>query len=192
MKGLIRVTAVFLLLIIALLAGWVGSGWGDPQPLGALTQVIEPGTMVIPEGGDRVMSWLETGELGGRFSVRLTAVFQSGERDIGYGLLLGSPQTATAIKLSPLGYLTIQQSPISNSQSPISILPWQTWPHVRPDRNEIWVDVDKTVLTVRVNRELLWVGELVEPVVRVGVVGEGFGEETAVVAFPILELFQQK
>ena len=121
--------------------------------------------------------------------MRLTAVYQSGERDIGYGLLLGTLHTTTAIKLSPLGYLTIAQSPISNLQSPISLLPWQTWPHVRPNQNEIWLDVDGSQWTVRVNRELLWVGEVAGRVERVGVVGEGFGEETAVIAFPTLELF---
>ena len=188
MSGFMRLTAVLLLLTILLLVGFTASGWGDPHPLGELVQTVQPGVMVIPATGEQ-LTWLETELLRKRFSVRLTAVYQSGERDIGYGLLLGTLHTTTAIKLSPLGYLTIAQSPISNLQSPISLLPWQTWPHVRPNQNEIWLDVDGSQWTVRVNRELLWVGEVAGRVERVGVVGEGFGEETAVIAFPTLELF---
>ena len=117
-----RLTAVLLLLTILLLVGFTASGWGDPHPLGELTQTLQPGTMAIPAKGEQV-AWLETEPLGERFSVRLTAAYQFGERDIGYGLLLGTLHTTTAIKLSPLGYLTIAQSPISNPQSPISLLP---------------------------------------------------------------------
>ncbi|MCA9999014.1 MAG: hypothetical protein KDE56_24795 [Anaerolineales bacterium] len=199
MRLFLRLTAVFLLLTILLLVGFIASGWGDPQPLGELVQTVQPGTMTILARGDQVM-WLETKPLGERFSVRLTAVFQTGQRDIGYGLLLGTPHTTTALQLSPLGDLTLQQSPISNLHSPFSnphspipILPWQPWPHVRSDHNEIWLDVDGDHWTVRVNRELLWVGEVAERVERVGVVGEGFGgKETAVVTFPSLELFEEK
>lgn len=212
-----RLTAVLLLLAILLLIGFIGFGWGDPKPLGELAQTLHPGTMTIPAKGEQV-TWLETKPLGERFSVRLTAVFQRGERDIGYGLLLGGPHTTIAIKLSPLGYLTIGQAPATASKpscfycvlriaypateyairntpstlhSPRPILPWQPWPHVRPDRNEIWLDVDGSQWAVRVNRERLWAGNVAERVERVGVVGEGFGGgETAVVEFVSLQSFQ--
>ena len=43
-------------------------------------------------------------------------------------------------------------------------LPWQTWPHIRTGaaENDIWLDVvrdrGRALLTVRINRELLWQG----------------------------------
>jgi hypothetical protein len=89
-----------------------------------------------------------------------------------------------------LGYVTLFNCQLSivNCQLPIDQpLPWQTWPHVRPEVNEIWLDVEGDGLTVRVNREFLWEGE-VEMGGQVGLWLESYGGAAAV-SFQELKLY---
>ena len=110
--------------------------------------------------------------------------------DIGYGLVLGDDEAHVAVAVSPLGYLSVWQE---TGQETFVIFPWQTWPHVRRDlaANEIWLDIEEPdQVTIRLNRELLWVGEIDLPVGQIGVLTQSFGE-TAVVDFQKLQIFAE-
>lgn len=165
------VVVVFILLI------WAGVF--DPQPVGtAVWQQTLP-SQTIPAGSRQIV-WLDRPIPPGDYTVRVTAVWQSGEQDITYGLLLGTDERHLAMELSPLGYLSLTAfSPRSSLLAP---LPLQPWPHVRPGDapNEIWVDVENGRFTIRINRELLWQGEVGELDGTIGWVGQSFGE-TAVI-----------
>lgn len=164
----------------ALLIGLIAGGVFDPQPIGAeqWRQALAPRT--VPAAA-RQIHWLDVPLPENDYTVRLTAAYQSGELDSAYGLALGSDAEYLSIELSPLGYVTLHPSPL---------LPWQPWPHVRPGTaaNEIWLDVTDGHLTARLNRELLWSGEIGPVHGRIGLVAESFGE-AAVIDFQMLELF---
>ncbi|MBE2220017.1 MAG: hypothetical protein IAF02_00670 [Anaerolineae bacterium] len=182
---LVAGTAVIILLIL--------SGIHDPKPIGALvgerplfSQNVTPQTPRI--------TWLEEAIPDGSYSVRLTAVQEAGitgrGMDVGYGLVLGSDEAHVAVAVSPLGYLSVWQK---TDQKTDIILPWQPWPHVQRDMasNEIWLDVaDGNQLTIRINREWLWTGEIDQPSGQIGLVAESLGE-TAVVNFQTLEIFEE-
>lgn len=168
-------TAVFLTILIA-------SGVFDPKPVGKQQTTLPPATLTINQPGPTVR-WLDVPLPAGDFSVRGTAVLQSGTPDSGAGLALGNDDQVFVVAVSPLGYVLVQQA-----GQPV--LPWQPWPHVRlhDAANEIWIDVRGDQLTVRLNRELLWQGSHPLPTRNIGLYGEGFGE-TAVYTFSTLELF---
>jgi hypothetical protein len=181
---LVGAAAVIVLLIL--------SGMNDPKPVGALV-VERPLFPQIVALEAPQLTWLEEPIPEENYSVRLTAAQEAGNSgrgmDVGYGLALGSDEAHLAVAVSPLGYLSVWQT---KGQETDVILPWQTWPHVRRDLapNEIWLDVDDSgQLTIRINRELLWAGEIEPPAGQIGVVAESFGE-TAVVDFLKLELFK--
>lgn len=173
-------TAVFLFTAIGLLVLLIGLGVFDPKPLGKLQWQKSVAALTVA-GQARSVLWLADG-VEGVFSVRGTAVYQTGETDIVYGLVLGSEDDYLAVVVSPLGYVTLWQGEHV-------WLPLQTWPHVRTghEPNEIWVDVAGEEITVRLNREILWVGQG-SLAGGVGVIGESWGE-TAVVQFPSIQLF---
>jgi hypothetical protein len=127
------------------------------------------------------VTWLEE-VTAASYSVRATAVHQSGELDMIYGLVLGSEMDYLAVAVSPLGYVSLWQGDRM-------LLPLQPWPHVHPGSqpNEIGVDVKKDQLTIRINREILWVGA-VNMAGSVGVMGQSWGE-AAVIHFPSIQLF---
>ena len=175
-----RGTAVLLFGTIVFVALLIGFGVFDPKPLGEVrwqksVEVVQIGA------GEREVLWLDE-YVSGVFSVRGTAVYQSGEKDIIYGLVLGDDDDYLAVAVSPLGYVTVWQSDIV-------LMPLQPWPHVHTGNgtNEFWVDVAGDGVTVWLNREVLWVGE-VAVAGGVGVIGESWGE-TAVIEFPTIELF---
>ncbi|MBK8900131.1 MAG: hypothetical protein IPM53_03020 [Anaerolineaceae bacterium] len=167
--------AVFLIILIA-------SGVFDPKPVGTRQTTLSATTLTVSQPGQTIR-WLDTPLPAGDFSVRGTAVLQSGNPDSGVGLALGSEDQAVVVAVSPSGYVLVQQG-----DEPL--LPWQPWPHVRTDNtpNEIWIDVRGEEMTVRLNRELLWQGTYQLSTRSLGLFGEGFGE-TAVYAFSTLELF---
>jgi hypothetical protein len=184
----IRVLSVLLLLalfvgLVAVSAGWldpqVNGKWAGERPFPA--QTIPPNsrqTIPLPE------SFPPT-----NYSLRLTAVPQSGDPDVGYGLAIGDGAAQVRVLLSPLGYALVEVGETA-------VLPWQPWPHVRTGgaANELWLDVGGVAgngrLAIRVNRELLWQGPIGDLTGVVGLVLEGYGGETAVVDFN-LEWFKQ-
>lgn len=184
----LALTAVSLFLLIAL-------GVFDPKPVGELAGTAAPQTLAISPG-EQTIRWLPEPLPADDFTVRATVTHQSGELDSGAGLVLTDGCTAVIVALSPLGYATIHQTPPTTAHCPLltahrplpTELPWQPWPHVRPGdaANEIWLDVVDGQMRVRLNRELLWAGELPIRPTTVGIVGESFGD-TAVFHFSPLE-----
>jgi len=168
-------TAVFLISLIAL-------GVFDPKPIGTLQTTLPAQMLTVSEPGQTIV-WQE--EIAAEtFSVRGTAVWQSGSLDSGVGLVLGNEQQAFITAVSPLGYVFIQQGDTI-------ILPWQPWPHVRADENEIWLDVHGETITVRINREVLWQGDYAFTGKQAGLFGENFGG-TAVYTLQPIEIFAAK
>lgn len=191
---LLRGTTVTLLIL-----GIVGSllihfGLFDPKPVGDLQVEIQPVAEMTVGDAQQQVDWLDVQLPDGDFSVVETAVYQTGSLDSLSGLAIGTKENHLIIATSPLGYVTIKQLIINNQQSIInqSPIPFQPWPHVKTSTtpNEIWVNVVGSEVTIRINRELLWVGEVEGIGRQVGIVGESFGE-TAVFDFPKLQLFWQ-
>ena len=189
--GWLRGTAVLLLCVMLTGILFIGTGVFDAQPVGVLQAVYRPFGQ-IDVGQSRRVVWLDAPLPHEDFSVRVTAVYQSGESDSLCGLAIGNDEGYLFVGVSPSGYVTVEQStsPQSSVLSPQPLVPFQTWPHVHAgtEPNEIWIDVIGDEVTVRINRELLWAGEVAGAGGQVGVVVESFGE-TAVFDFPMLQLF---
>ncbi len=186
----ISVLAFSLILIIL-----SGAGVFDPKPAGPEKWALPLNSGSIPPGS-RQMTWLEPVITEGRYSLRLTAAYQSGEKDIGYGLVVGDEADYFIVALSPLGYAAVWQGeggglPISPTPSSF-IFPWRTWPQIKTgdEVNEIWVDVEDNLVTVRVNRELMWSGQVEGIRGKVGLWQESFGQ-TALVDFQTLRFFSE-
>jgi hypothetical protein len=202
LRGLAVLLLVSSLATIALIA----AGVFDPKPVGRLSwsQSLEPQT--IP-GGRRQLTWLAQPLAKEPYSLRLTAAYQSGDMDMGYGLVIGHDAHYLGVAVSPLGYVTIWQegadqkgsdansllpSPLPSAFCllPSSLLPWQPWPHVRlaSEPNEIWLDVVDGRLTARINREWLWSGEVGQLEGQIGLWAESFGA-AAVIDYQAIQLF---
>ena len=168
-------TAVFLIILIA-------SGLFDPKPVGSLQTALPATNLNISEPGQTIV-WLDQMLPAGDFSVRGTAVYQSGSLDSGVGFALGDETGQFIVAVSPLGYVLVQQNDTA-------VLPWQPWPHIQLENepNEIWIDVRGEEITVWMNRELLWQGIYSLPTRNLGLFGENFGE-TAVYAIPSIDIF---
>ena len=190
-RWLVR-AAVLMLLISVLAIGLIASGIFDPTPVGTpLWQMEERQMLISPQSRDII--WLEEEVPDLPITIRLSAARKSGEKDTGYGLVVGDEVSFLAVAVSPLGYLAIWESEVqSESGTDSFLLPWQTWPHVKTGSspNEIWVDIVGSRATVRVNREWLWEGEITNGPGHVGLLGESFAE-TAVIDFESLELFAE-
>lgn len=157
--GLLASTVLAVLLIAA--------GAFDPKPFGSLLQTDHPGRQVLTNGGETLYRqtppW-PPATPPSRYSVRLAAAYEGGEMDSAYGLAVGDSDNQVVIAVSPLGYVAVRAE--SDGDTPDYLFPWQTWPHVRTGtaENEIWVDVARhgsdSLITIRVNRELLWEAEI--------------------------------
>ncbi len=182
MKSSWRGVLASLLAAAVILIVLIISGVFDPKPVGKRQTTLPAAALTINQPGQTIR-WLDAALPAGDFSVRGPAVLQSGSPDSGVGLALGRDAEAFVVAVSPLGYVLVQQA-----GEPV--LPWQPWPHVRPDDtpNEIWIDVRGETITVRLNRELLWQGNYNLSTRSLGLFGEGFGE-TAGYSFPSLEIF---
>ena len=188
--GMLGATAVMILLIL--------SGVFDPKPIGELVVKRPLFPQIMAPQAPRI-TWLEETTPVGSYTVRLTAaqMERDSERgmDVGYGLVLGKDDANIVVAVSPLGNLSVWQE---TEDGVVVIKPWQPWPHVGRDttENEIWIDVDnsgrfkKSHLTIRINREFLWEGEIDQPSGHIGVIAESFGE-TAVVDYKTLEIFEE-
>jgi hypothetical protein len=178
-----RVLSIFLLLALFLGLVVISAGWFDPQPNGALAGQRPFPAQSIPPHSRQLIPLDEPLPAAG-YSLRLTAVPQSGDLDVAYGLTLGAGAAQVRVLLSPLGYALVEVGGTT-------VLPWQPWPHIRRGAagNELWLDVGGVAgdgrLAIRINRELLWQGAIGDLTVLVGLVMEGYGEETAVVDFSL-------
>ncbi len=153
----------------------IQSGLFDPQPIGSQTSELTPSPLSVP-AGETERVWLNSAELPDAFSLRLTATHRDGPLDSGAGLMLGTPEHAWMVAVSPTGTLSIWQE---DGDTISAELPWQSWPHVGVGdaANEIWLNVDGDSAEVWINREWLWAGELtLDDEAQFGVVGINFAE----------------
>lgn len=174
---LLVVTAVTVILLITL-------GVFDPRPVGTLQRELPLSPQTIAAKGQSIV-WLDEGTPAQNYSLRLETTHQSGETDVLYGLVIGSEADFWVTAVSPLGYAAIWEI---HSAFSLQYFPFQPWPHVRPDANEIWLDVVDGHVSVRLNRELLWQGEVDTAAGQIGLWLESFGE-TAVIDFQTLQIF---
>ena len=161
----LRLATALLLVVAATLIALIVAGGFDPRPAGSPVQRTSPGPLALESGGEMLarqpLPWPSPPT---RYSVRLTAAHAAGATDSAYGLALGDGVTLT-VAVSPLGEAAVWQT-IAGDDEPRYLMPWQPWPHVRPGiaANEIWLDVrkldDMARVTARINRELLWEGEV--------------------------------
>lgn len=160
----LRLVSLGLLGLAALVAVLIVAGAFDPRPLGPLLRSDTPGISSLPATGATTLPqsapWAT---LPNRYSIRLRAAYVDGQVDIGYGLAQGDERGRLVVAVSPVGYVSVWEE---RGGQTITYVPWQPWPHVRtgPAENEIWLDVatsgEHSQVTARVNRELLWQGEI--------------------------------
>ncbi len=168
-SGVLLATAVLLIALIA-------SGLFDPQPIGSVLWTAQPVPLTL-SGPERTVNWLGAPVVPAAYSMRLATNHFSGEQDVVYGLVIGS----LWVGVSPLGYVEVLDGETA-------VLPLQPWPHVTATANEIWIDVQGGMATIRINRELLWTGETAVSGSQLGVWGQSWGE-TAVIHFPSVTLY---
>lgn len=167
--------------------GLISAGVFDPKPNGRhLATIPLPHAEVGSQ--DRRLIWLQQSAPGVNYSLRLTAALASGELDSAYGLALGDETRHLVAAISPTGYVSIWHQ---DGQDQDHIIPWRTWPHVRPElgANELWLDVqDRRLTAIRTNREILWQGQRPLEGERIGLWAESFAGP-ATVDFQQLEIF---
>lgn len=164
---LLRAGLIFLLLAVGMTLGLILFDTFDPKPSGDLLYTTWPGQYTLAGGEERFFP-LEAGDefssISQEYTLRLTATYRDGETDSGFGLMVGDVDHRFVVALSPLGYVSVWES--EDDSTSTMHLPWQTWPHVKPGTipNEISFDVKPTItgskITARINRELLWQGEM--------------------------------
>ncbi len=74
-------------------------------------------------------------------------------RTTGNRLSLKTELSTLTIAIDPTGYVAIWRTHNAKREW---LQRWQTWPHVREDANEIWVDWEADKISLRINRELFW------------------------------------
>lgn len=180
--------------------GLISSGLFDPRPIGAETWSLRLAALSIPMESRQTI-WLEQVAAKASHTVRLTAAYGSGELDAAYGLFLGADSDYLAVAVSPTGYAAIWRGDDGHStermQRQSFIVPWQVWPHVKYETgsNEIWLDVSHDApagnrLTVRINRELFWSGEIGLLEGGIAYFGESFGDPVEI-DFQEIRLFSE-
>jgi hypothetical protein len=180
-------TAVFLPALAAAAIVLIGAGVFDPRPVGQPAHSLSLAAAHVPAESAGIQ-WLAaaTPTLSG-YSARLVAAHQSGELDIAYGLALGRERHVFVAAVSPLGYVAVWEE---RDGATLYHLPWQTWPHVKTgsEPNEIRIDNQAGQITVRLNRELLWRGEVALRDEAPGLFSQSFGD-AAVIDFRALYFF---
>ena len=179
----VRISATLLLVIIAVGIITISAGFFDPKPIGDLQNTYQLNPLSV-DARSSLTHWLDEPSVAGTGTFRLKAAFDQGEVDSSYGLAIGSKQDRVIVALSPAGYLTIQRWSDNNGQTTEidHILPWQTWPHIRPQNseNEIWVDIEGDFLTsIRINQELLWQEKIPLRGNQIGLTAQSFGEQAS-------------
>ncbi len=165
-----------MLVTAFLLIALIARGVFDPQPLGPLLFTAQPAPLTL-SSPERSVNWLDAPAVPATFSVLLATAHVSGEQDAAYGLVIDD----LWVGVSPLGYVKVLDGETA-------VLPLQPWPHVTATANEIWIDVQGGMATIRINRELLWTGETAVSGSQLGVWGQSWGE-TAVIHFPSVTIY---
>lgn len=176
--------AVLLLGVVLAMIGLVSAGVFDPQVAGEVAGVIALEEMVVP-AGEWSTVWLETERLPANYTLNLTASYQSGELDSGYGLVVRMSGGFTArAMVSPLDYVGAWVG----DRHGLEGLDWQVWPHTRPGANQIQLHNENGQITARINGEWLWSNEWFnEPGGEIGLVARSFGDE-AIIDFTTLTI----
>ncbi len=150
-----------LWLLFAALAGTllmvllVRAGVWDPRPVGTLFADHSLGQI-------SGVQWVEP--VDGAFSVQIETV--SAETT---ALLLKNDAETLHIAINPVGFFSIWTDTDGSVQPHY---PWQTWPHIEPNVNEIWLDVRADGWSLRFNKELFYEGDgWLDSVREVGVDG---------------------
>lgn len=166
----------------------ISAGLTDPTPatLPAHSMQLEPVT--LPAATSQ-LAWVAAAPPESRLDIRLTAAWESGDLDAAYGLAWGSPAGYLAAAVSPTGYVAIW---LYEGGQEHALLPWQTWPHVRPGAagNEIQIERQEETIVVRVNREKLWTGRGPTSGAQVGIVVQSFNNPTTI-RFQQLQMMEQ-
>ncbi|MEZ4517755.1 MAG: hypothetical protein R3C44_13330 [Chloroflexota bacterium] len=189
----LRVSAVLLVIGAVGLFSLIAIGVFDPQPVGPRTADFFLYTVPI-SSQDEVIDWIDNNPVRHPRTWQLDAAFSSGEPDSGYGLAVGDDDRMLVVGVSPLGYAAVWEQTAGGDETAVWF-PWQPWPHVGTDTtpNEIWLDVvpegDRDRLTVRINRELLWSGQVEALGGSAGIWLASFGDDDAFVDFRQLTRF---
>ena len=182
--------SIVLVFVAAILTiGLISAGVFDPKPIGELASTL-PLEPVDLDAAEMRLSWLSYTTPPTDHSLRLTAALAGGEVDSAYGLVIGDESENIVVAVSPTGYVTIWRNEGRERQT---IIPWRTWPHVAQDNgaNELWLDIEGgTMISVRINRELLWQGAQPAAGRRIGLWAETYGGP-ARIDFELLELFSE-
>ncbi len=198
-RRLLIYAAITLLITTIILFLLIFAGIFDPKPIGRLSihEDLERRETV----DDTFLTFIPHRASSSDYSVRLTASWIGGNSDIGYGLAIGDGLSNAVVAVSPTGYATIAKIPLESeiddsgrkgSLEPRHEIPWRTWTHVKmgSNSNELWLDiVDSELVAVRINRELLWEGNMPLTGNIIGLWAESYGG-TADIEFSSLELFQ--
>ncbi len=175
-------TAVSLIILIA-------SGTFDPGRMENRVWQRGPLNLAVA-GGERETIWL-TDVPEGDFEVHTAVAHQNGELDSGAGLVIEGECGQLLVASSPLGYATVQHSPTTSVRCSLPTdIPWQPWPHIKTgsESNELWLEAAEGLVTVRVNREILWQAAVEIEAQQLGIFAESFGGETEF-EFQTIELF---
>jgi hypothetical protein len=191
--------AITLLIATIILFLLIFAGIFDPKPIGRLS--IRDDLERRESVEDTFLTFIPHRASSNDYSIRLTASWIGGNPDIGYGLAIGDGLSNAVVAVSPTGYATITELPLEGdigdsgrkgNLEPRPEIPWRTWPHVKigSSSNEIWLDIeDSEVVAVRINRELLWEGNLPLTGNKIGLWAESY-DGPAVIEFYSIELFQ--
>jgi hypothetical protein len=191
---LLRIVGGGLVALAALIIALIAAGAFDPRPFGRLWRTDRPGVRALSATGTTAypqpVPWPDSAPPK-RYSVRLRGAWVDGQADVGYGLALGDEAGRLVVAVSPLGYASVWQE--IGGETTV-IVPWQPWPHIRlgPEENELWLDVETAGgharVAARINRELLWQGEVERSSPRVELWLSSF-DGPATVDFRVLEWF---
>jgi hypothetical protein len=180
-------TAVFLPVLAAAAIVLIGAGVFDPRPVGQPAHSLSLAAAHVPAESAGIR-WLAAPApaLSG-YTARLLAAHQRGEPDTAYGLALGRERHVFVAAVSPLGYVAVWEE---HDGITLYHLPWQMWPHVKSGSqpNEIRIDNQAGQITVRINGERLWRGEVALCDEAPGLFSQSFGD-AAVIDFRALYFF---
>jgi hypothetical protein len=182
-------SAVLIFAGAVIMIALISAGVFDPKPIGRLQETLSLAQLDVARQTSR-LEWLDRQAPAPDYTLRLSAALLDGEVDSAYGLALGDDARYLVAAFSPTGYVAVWQRKGDHRDK---IVPWRTWPHVRPEfqANELWLDVEDGNLTgIRTNREILWQGEQPLGGQRIGLWAETFAGPASF-DFQELEIFAE-